>query len=104
TVSRANDRPLANPQLVKAFKNAAKPITLTGFDADANPLTFSVVSPPTAAQGTLSGTPPNITFTPAANYLGAASFTFKVNDGTIDSLPATVSISVVERNHIAVDA
>jgi hypothetical protein len=41
------------------------------------------------AHGTLSGTAPNVTYTPAANYNGSDSFTFKVNDGALDSTPAT---------------
>ena len=31
---------------------------------------------------------------PSANYNGSDSFTFKVNDGTLDSAPATVSITI----------
>ena len=50
------------------------------------------------AHGTLSGTAPNLTYTPAANYNGADSFTFKVNDGTVDSAAATVSITVTAVN------
>ena len=46
------------------------------------------------AHGSLSGTAPNLTYTPAANYNGADSFTFKVNDGQADSAAATVSITV----------
>ena len=40
------------------------------------------------------GAPPNVTYTPAANYHGSDSFTFKANDGTADSNIATVSITV----------
>jgi hypothetical protein len=36
----------------------------------------------------------NITYTPDPNYNGPDSFTFKVNDGTVDSAPATVNITV----------
>ena len=61
-------------------------------------LTYTVVTPP--AHGTLSGTAPNVTYTPATNYIGADNFTFQVNDGALDSTPATVSISVTP---IAVD-
>src|SRR5207244_6582288 len=40
------------------------------------------------------GTAPNLTYTPAANYNGPDSFTFKANDGELDSNVATVSITV----------
>ena len=63
---------------------------------DGNPLTYSVVTQP--GHGSLSGTAPNLTYTPAANYNGADSFTFKVNDGSVDSAPATVSITVTPVN------
>ncbi len=36
----------------------------------------------------------NITYTPAANYNGAGSFTFKANDDQFDSNVVTVSITV----------
>ena len=42
----------------------------------------------------LSGTAPNLTYTPNANATGSDSFTFKVNDGTVDSVVATVSITI----------
>src|SRR6185437_9159252 len=44
--------------------------------------------------GTLTGAAPNVTYTPAANYNGADSFTFKANDGTLDSNIATVTITI----------
>jgi hypothetical protein len=36
----------------------------------------------------------NVTYTPDPNYNGPDSFTFKVNDGTVDSAKATVTITV----------
>ncbi|GEM_PF-4475047 len=36
----------------------------------------------------------NVTYTPNPNYNGSDSFTFKVNDGTVDSQKATVTINV----------
>ena len=35
---------------------------------------------------------PNLTYTPAADYFGPDTFTFKVNDGALDSNVATVTI------------
>ena len=44
----------------------------------------------------MSGTAPNVTYTPATNYIGTDSFTFKANDGTVDSTAAAVSVIVFQ--------
>ena len=67
-------------------------LTLTGSDVDGNPLIYSVVAQP--AHGALTGTAPNLTYTPAANYNGSDSFTFTANDGSVVSAPATVAVTV----------
>ena len=89
-------KPTANNQSVTTSQDTAKAITLTGSDPNtpARSLTYTVVSNP--AHGTLSGTAPNLTYTPAAGYFGADSFTFKVNNGSLDSNTATVSITVTQ--------
>src|SRR5439155_704471 len=92
TVTPVNDPPVANNQSVTTPEDTPKTITLTGSDLDGDSLTFSIVTQP--AHGTLSGTAPNLTYTPATNYIGPDSFTFKVNDGKVDSAVATVSITV----------
>ena len=92
TVNPVNDAPIANGQSVTTNEDTPNAITLTGSDVDGDTLTFSIVSGP--AHGTLSGAPPNVTYTPASNYHGSDSFTFKANDGTTDSNIATVSITV----------
>jgi hypothetical protein len=92
TVTAVNDPPVATAQNVSTAKNTAKAITLTGSDVDGNPPTYATVTLP--AHGTLSGTAPNLSYTPAADYTGADNFTFKANDGTLDSTPATVAITV----------
>jgi hypothetical protein len=73
--------------------NTPVAITLRGFDPQGSNLTYSIVNPP--AHGSLSGTPPNVSYQPVTNYGGLDSFTFKVNDGMFDSAPATVSLNVV---------
>src|SRR6185503_11510366 len=65
-------------------------------DAEGSALTYMIVTGP--AHGTLSGTAPAVTYTPAANYHGPDSFTFKANDGTADSNVATVTITVTSVN------
>ena len=88
--------PVANNQAVTTPEDTPVAITLTGSDPENDPLTFAIVTGP--VNGTLSGTAPNVTYTPNANYFGPDSFTFKVNDGTSDSVPATVSIDVTPVN------
>ncbi|HEX5218965.1 MAG TPA: lamin tail domain-containing protein [Verrucomicrobiae bacterium] len=86
-------RPTANNQSVSTTLNQSKAITLTGSDPQGSNLTYTVLSEPT--HGTRSGTPPNLTYTPATGYIGNDQFTFKVDDGEFDSAPATVSIQVL---------
>ncbi|HEY3026764.1 MAG TPA: Ig-like domain-containing protein, partial [Pyrinomonadaceae bacterium] len=92
TINPVNDQPVADAQSVTTNEDTARAIMLTGSDVEGGALTYSVVTGPT--QGSLSGTAPNLTYTPAANYNGADSFTFKVNDGQLDSNVATVSITI----------
>ena len=62
-------------------------------DADGSTLTAIVVSQP--ANGTLSlNANGSFTYTPNADFNGTDSFTYKVNDGTVDSNTATVTIAV----------
>ena len=84
--------PTASSQSTSTNEDMAKAITLVGSDSDGDPVTFIVTTNP--MHGTLSGTLPNITYTPAPNYNGADSFQFKTNDGTHDSNIATVSITI----------
>lgn len=72
-------------------------VTLQGTDADGDALTYSILDGPTAEQGTLSAVDGNkVTFTPAEGFTGDATFTYRVNDGSVNSAPATVTITVLE--------
>jgi len=60
-------------------------------------LTFTIMSQP--AHGVLSGSGPDFIYTPAPNFHGSDSFTFKVNDGGAQaSNTSTVNINVTEVN------
>ncbi|MCW8129499.1 MAG: tandem-95 repeat protein [Planctomycetota bacterium] len=95
-VQAHNDAPVASDQAVNATEDTAKPITLVASDPENDPLTYSIVTGPT--HGSLSGTGANLTYTPDHDYFGSDSFTFKVNDGTVDSNVATVTISIASQN------
>ena len=95
-VTPINDAPVADAQSVPTDEDIAVAITLTASDVDSSSLTYAIVTPP--GHGTLSGTPPIVTYTPASNYHGSDSFTFKANDGSVDSAPATVTIKITPVN------
>src|SRR5207247_6618270 len=66
-------------------------------DSDGNALTAVLVAAP--AHGTLTlNANGSFTFTPAANYNGPDSFTYKANDGSLDSNVATVAITLTAVN------
>jgi len=89
----ANSPPIAQSQSVSTVKNTPVGITLIATDPNNDPLTYSIVTQP--AHGTITaGTTASRTYTPATDYTGPDSFTFKANDGTVDSNIATVSIAV----------
>jgi VCBS repeat-containing protein len=97
TVTAVNDPPVAQDQAVTTAEDTAKEITLVATDVENSPLTYSIVAQP--QHGSLSAVSGNkVTYTPAANYSGADSFTFKANDGALDSNTATVSITVTDVN------
>jgi len=87
-----NTPPAADDQTVSATSGIGQAITLTGSDADGDPITFHIVSGP--GHGSLSGVAPNVTYTSGDAFSGTDTFTFKVNDGKVDSPLATVSIPV----------
>ncbi|MBM4319021.1 MAG: tandem-95 repeat protein, partial [Deltaproteobacteria bacterium] len=95
-VRPVNDAPKANPLTVQTGEDTPLPIVLTGSDVENDPLTFAVLTQP--QHGTLSGNPPALTYTPAANWFGTDSFTFQVSDGQLASAPATVTITVASIN------
>ncbi len=58
--------------------------------------TYIIATPP--SHGTLSGAAPALTYTPAPDFNGNDTFTWRVNDGHALSNTATVNISVLEVN------
>lgn len=96
-----NDAPVAISQAVTTDEDKAIAITLLGSDVESSTLSYTLATVP--SKGTLSGSAPNLTYTPYLNVSGSDSFTFKVNDGTVDSATvAKVSIIVTAVNDIPV--
>ncbi len=102
TITPVNDAPTADTQAVTTDEDTAKAISVSAGDVDGDSLTYSLAASP--AHGVLTGALPNVTYTPAADYNGSDSFTFKVNDGTVDSNIATASLTVRAVNDAPVAA
>ncbi|MFG1504372.1 tandem-95 repeat protein [Halobacteriovorax sp. ZH5_bin.2] len=101
TITSVNDAPtLAATQSLTTNEDTVLNFNLTaGSDIEGDSLSYLIVSNP--ANGTLSctgGTSTACTFTPNLNYNGSTAFTYKVNDGQLDSSVATVTISVTSEN------
>ncbi|MEZ5302766.1 MAG: LamG-like jellyroll fold domain-containing protein, partial [Verrucomicrobiales bacterium] len=87
--------PAAASQSVATDEGVAAGITLAGSDPNMHPnasLAYAVETGPSG--GALSGTAPDLTYTPNPGFTGQDSFTFTVNDGKYTSAEATVSITV----------
>lgn len=92
-----NSPPTATPQSISVDHGAAKAtidLSSSVSDADHDPLTFAIVT--NAAHGTATVDPVTgiASYAPAADFGGTDTFTYTVNDGWQDSLPATVTLSV----------
>ena len=96
-VCHQNEAPTAIPQSMDIPNDTPKPITLTGTDPENDNLTYTLLSQP--LHGSLSGTAPNPVYTPDGNYTGKDSFTFQVNDGSLDSTVATIDLCIYPTDH-----
>jgi|GEM_PF-3859963 len=98
-VVAVNDTPIVSGQNLTTAEDTPLAVALTGTDPDNDPLTFPIVAQP--LHGTLTSSGGNgaaLTYTPAANFKGADSFTFRANDGSANSATATVNITVTAVN------
>ncbi|MEJ2142438.1 MAG: Ig-like domain-containing protein [Gammaproteobacteria bacterium] len=107
TVNAVNDAPTATAGTLTVDEDSgANAGTVAGSDVDGDSLTYAVAT--NASNGTVTITDASTgayTYTPNADYNGADSFTFVANDGTVDSVAATIDITVNAVNDapVAVD-
>jgi hypothetical protein len=88
-----NHPPAVNSLSFVVNEDTSQPITLTASDPDGDTLIFGIAVPPT--NGTVTGSVPNLTYTPTADYWGPDQFSFFVNDGKGNSVTGLVAITVV---------
>jgi hypothetical protein len=97
-----NTPPVANDVNAATNEDNTVTITLSGSDADGDPLTFSIVSGPSnGSLGPIVPTGPTtatVNYTPNLNFNGVDSFVYQANDGNGGTDNATVTIAVAPVN------
>jgi len=98
-----NDNPVAVNDSYSVHANSILDVAVNNgvlsndTDIDGNPLTAVLVD--NVQHGTLNfNSNGSFTYTPTSSYSGTDSFTYRANDGTVDSAIATVTINVVLGN------
>ena len=98
TVTPVNDAPVASAgSLTVAEDSAANAGSVNAADTDGDPLSYALASGPANGTATVSSNG-SYTYTPNANFNGSDSFTFTASDGSVDSAPATVAVTVTPVN------
>jgi len=85
----ANSTPTARTQSIELNEGTSREILLEGTGKN---LIFTIITQP--QHGHLDGLAPNLFYTPNINYTGEESFQFSVNDGSIESAPAIINITI----------
>ncbi|WP_420414257.1 Ig-like domain-containing protein [Roseibium sp.] len=91
-----NTVPEATAQTLGTAEDVAVAGTVTGTDAENDPLTYAIVVN-SAVGGTVTsfdGQTGDFTFTPGIDFSGEASFQFTANDGAETSTPAEITVDV----------
>ncbi len=83
--------PVAVSYSTTAQKDRSLSLTLVASDADNDPLTYTFTPP---HHGSLTGTAPNLIYTPSLGYIGMDSLSFIAYDGVLGSPSATIIIKV----------
>ena len=96
TVSSVNDAPVCAGVPLATAEDTAGDAAPSCTDGDGDPLTYAIAG--AASHGTASIVAGQLHYVPAADYHGPDSFTYKANDGTVDSSAATVTVTVSSVN------
>jgi len=95
-----NTPPTAGDVSATTDQGKAVAIVLKGADADGDTLAYSYGRP---ANGTVTGTGANVTYTPNAGFSGTDTFTYTVDDGKGGTDTGTVTVTVKKVDQPPVD-
>lgn len=96
-VNPVNDPPVTFPQNIVTDEDTPVTIYLKALDIDKDAINYLKVDDPTHGKlgPIVDG---KVTYTPERNFFGEDAFTFKVNDGLLNSNVSTISITVRSKN------
>ncbi|MEB3200580.1 MAG: tandem-95 repeat protein [Synechococcaceae cyanobacterium] len=102
TITGRNDAPVANPDTYSTDEDTTLTIAASGVlgndtDVDNDPLTAVLVSGPSNGSLMLNADG-SFSYTPDTDFNGSDSFSYKANDGALDSADTTVTITVTPVN------
>ncbi len=107
TVTPVNDAPVATADAVTTAEDAAATVaaaTLLANDTDAEGSTLTVTAVSAATNGTVALAGTTITFTPTADFNGAAGFDYTISDGALTATAhVTVTVTAVNDAPVADD-
>jgi VCBS repeat-containing protein len=103
-ITAINDAPAVTGHAYTLSEDSRLSVGLPGVlsganDAEGDPLTAHLVSPPQHGAITLALNGAFV-YTPTHDYYGGDGFTYKANDGLLDSVAATVALSVTSANDL----
>jgi hypothetical protein len=90
-----NSPPVTSNRLINVYGDAPTNLTLTAFDANGDHLTFSANSPSHGVNLDFDSDAGTLTYVPARGFRGFDRFTFHANDGSADTMVATMNINVL---------
>ncbi|MEO5368044.1 MAG: tandem-95 repeat protein [Magnetococcus sp. WYHC-3] len=102
TITASNDAPIANSANLNVTEDTPASGYLSARDADGDTLTYRIVSTGSGTVSLVDSATGAYTYTPRPNSFGTDNFTFQVNDGTVDSGLATVTVSIATVNDLPV--
>lgn len=102
-ITPVNDAPVAHNSSFNVEENTEYSGQLSGDDIDGDTLSYAIVNG--AVKGVVTIVDPmagTFVYTPNSNETGGDSFTFKVNDGSVDSTVASVTLAIADPDAVTV--
>ncbi|KKM06158.1 hypothetical protein LCGC14_1746800, partial [marine sediment metagenome] len=100
TINAVNDAPVASAEAVSVNEDTPLTINLAASDIEGDTLTYQISSQPQNGTVTLTGS--QAVYQGASDFFGTDSFSFVANDGSVDSAPAVITVTVSSVNDVPV--